>query len=135
MTERRPRRRPGENRDRLLKAGLIEFGLHGFYGASTSAIALRAEVPQPHVYASFTTKRELFLACLDEALTMTGRGGADPDAELMIFQAFAAARAEPLAADIAGRLSRFPPPLLRRTLASAAPRLLTQLPPPPSTEP
>ena len=133
MSERRPRRRPGENRDRLLKAGLIEFGLHGFYGASTSAIALRAEVPQPHVYASFTTKRELFLACLDEALAMTGRAGADPGAELMIFQAFAAARAEPLAEDLAARLSQFPAPLLRRTLASAAPRLLTPQQPPTSS--
>lgn len=64
MTERRARRRPGENRRRLLEAGLIEFGLFGFHGASTSGIAARAEIPQPHVYASFATKQELFLACV-----------------------------------------------------------------------
>lgn len=58
----RPRRRPGENRERLIEAGLIEFGLFGYHGASTAGIAARAEVPQPHVYASFPSKGELFLA-------------------------------------------------------------------------
>ncbi|MFT4231248.1 MAG: helix-turn-helix domain-containing protein [Leucobacter sp.] len=65
MVERRTRRRPGENRRRLLEAGLVEFGLFGYHGASTSGIAARAGVPQPHVYASFATKQELFLACLE----------------------------------------------------------------------
>ncbi|WP_162903880.1 helix-turn-helix domain-containing protein [Leucobacter sp. wl10] len=63
MTERRTRRRPGENRRRLLEAGLVEFGLFGYHGASTTGIAARAGVPQPHVYASFKTKQALFLAC------------------------------------------------------------------------
>ena len=58
----RPRRRPGENRERLIEAGLIEFGLFGYHGASTAGIAARAEVPQPHLYASFPSKRDLFLA-------------------------------------------------------------------------
>lgn len=61
---RRSRRRPGENRERLLAAGLIEFGTHGFRGAATSQIAERADVPQPHIYSSFATKHELFLECL-----------------------------------------------------------------------
>lgn len=64
MPERRARRRPGQNRERLLEAGLIEFGLFGYHGAVTAAIAQRADVPQPHVYANFTGKQELFLACL-----------------------------------------------------------------------
>lgn len=68
LTERRPRRKPGENRARLLKAGLVEFGLFGYHGASTASIAARADVPQPHVYTSFRTKQELFLACLVEAV-------------------------------------------------------------------
>ncbi|MFD5600714.1 TetR/AcrR family transcriptional regulator [Leucobacter sp. NPDC058333] len=62
MTERRARRKPGENRERLIEAGLIEFGLFGFHGASTARIAARAGVPQPHVYAHFATKQDLFLA-------------------------------------------------------------------------
>lgn len=70
MTERRPRRKPGENRQRLREAGLIEFGLFGFHGASTAGIAARADVPQPHVYASFTTKQALFLECCTLASQM-----------------------------------------------------------------
>lgn len=62
---RRPRRRPGENRERLLAAGISVFGIHGYHGAQTAAIAALAEVPQPHVYANFTTKQELFLACAE----------------------------------------------------------------------
>lgn len=59
----RPRRRPGENRERLLEAGIDVFGTFGYHGAATAAIARLAEVPQPHVYANFHTKQELFLAC------------------------------------------------------------------------
>lgn len=66
-TQRRPRRRPGENRERLIHAGIVEFGLLGYHGASTSVIAQRAEVPQPHVYASFGSKQDLFLACCRRA--------------------------------------------------------------------
>ncbi|MBN9613644.1 MAG: TetR family transcriptional regulator [Actinobacteria bacterium] len=62
---RRPRRRPGENRERLIEAGIAEFGARGYHGASTAAIAALADVPQPHVYASFRTKQDLFLACAE----------------------------------------------------------------------
>lgn len=64
-THRRARRRPGENRERLLEAGIREFGTRGYHGASTTAIAALAEVPQPHVYANFGTKQELFIACAE----------------------------------------------------------------------
>lgn len=60
---RRARRRPGENRERLLDAGIAIFSAHGYHGASTAAIAALAEVPQPHIYANFRTKQELFLDC------------------------------------------------------------------------
>lgn len=65
--ERRSRRRPGENRERLLAAGILEFSLHGYRGTSTTVIAALAEVPQPHVYTNFRTKQELFLGCLARA--------------------------------------------------------------------
>lgn len=61
MNQRRARRKPGENRERLIEAGLTEFGLFGFHGASTAAIAARAGVPQPHVYANFPNKHALFV--------------------------------------------------------------------------
>uniref|UniRef100_UPI003A83CBE5 helix-turn-helix domain-containing protein n=1 Tax=Leucobacter sp. BZR 635 TaxID=3378705 RepID=UPI003A83CBE5 len=72
---RRPRRRPGENRAGLIAAGTIEFGLHGYAGAQTSAIASRAGVSQPNVYANFSSKRELFLACVHELLQAVADGG------------------------------------------------------------
>lgn len=62
----RPRRRPGENRAGLLSAGILEFGLHGYSAAQTSAIAQRAGVSQPNVYANFASKQDLFVACIRE---------------------------------------------------------------------
>ncbi|MGO1538586.1 MAG: TetR/AcrR family transcriptional regulator [Leucobacter sp.] len=81
MSAHRPRRRPGENRKFLLEAGLVEFGLSGFYGASTTAIARRAGVPQPHLYANFATKLQLFAACCDQVASEfsgASSGGEDP---------------------------------------------------------
>lgn len=84
----RPRRRPGENRERLIEAGLIEFGLFGYHGASTAGIAARAEVPQPHVYASFPSKGALFLAVVRRVAERL----AEPTAERLAERA-----AEPIA--------------------------------------
>ncbi|UOQ58464.1 TetR/AcrR family transcriptional regulator [Leucobacter allii] len=77
MVGHRPRRKPGENRQRLVEAGLVEFGLFGYHGASTAGIAARADVPQPHVYASFATKHELFLACVAAAAEELALGDAE----------------------------------------------------------
>lgn len=60
---RRARRRPGENRERLIQAGIVSFAAEGYHRTSTTVIASLANVPQPHVYASFRTKQQLFLAC------------------------------------------------------------------------
>ena len=103
--ERRSRRRPGENRARLMEAGLIEFGLFGYHGTSTARIAQRAEVPQPHVYANFRTKQELFVACLVSASRtllaqqehaapepLDAGHGARKAAERLLYQAVAIAR-------------------------------------------
>ncbi len=65
---RRVRRRPGENRERLLEAGIIVFSAYGYHGASTAAVAAVAEVPQLHVYANFHTKQELFLDCMRKVI-------------------------------------------------------------------
>lgn len=129
MSERRARRRPGENRERLIEAGLIEFGLFGFHGASTAAIAARAGVPQPHVYSNFINKQALFLETCAAATRMVlaherrgprthasdGTGGhpqrAAPallaDAERTILQALAVVCAPQLAADLITLLSGF----------------------------
>lgn len=95
MTERRARRKPGENRALLLQAGLYEFGLYGYHGTSTARIAARAGVPQPHVYANFSGKPDLFLACLDRAFELMSSSLSDADASeaaaMLAFQAIAAA--------------------------------------------
>lgn len=65
QTEAKQRRKPGENRERLIAAGINEFSKYGYHGASTTGIAKVADVPQPHVYANFDTKLDLFLTCVD----------------------------------------------------------------------
>ncbi|WP_140393402.1 TetR/AcrR family transcriptional regulator [Leucobacter sp. 7(1)] len=90
MPEPRSRRRPGENREHLIEAGLHEFGLSGYHGTSTARIAARAGVPQPHVYANFRTKHELFLACVSESVARVRLAQRLPGDALLVFQALAA---------------------------------------------
>lgn len=71
---RRPRRRPGENHANLLAASTIEFGRRGYAATQTSVIAKRAGVSQPNVYANFSSKRDLFLACLQNLLELLSSG-------------------------------------------------------------
>lgn len=107
------RRRPGENRERLQEAGLIEFGLFGFHGTSTGRIAARASVPQPHVYTNFRTKQELFLACVARAvddIVSSGYGDAELatlplEAACVVYQAYGAAQDSSLSADLSPLLS------------------------------
>jgi AcrR family transcriptional regulator len=51
-----------ERRRQLVAAAVTEFAATGFYATSTTAIAKRAGISQPYVYALFPNKRELFLA-------------------------------------------------------------------------
>lgn len=126
----RPRRQTGENRRRLLEAGMVEFGLHGYHGSSTAVVAARAGVPQPHLYANFASKQQLFLVCVDIAVERaceaelhraapyeqhdrvspslepadadSARGLLIPDADLrVLYQAFAAAADADLAESLA----------------------------------
>jgi AcrR family transcriptional regulator len=51
-----------ERREQVIGAAVKEFAAHGFHAASTSAIAARAGISQPYIYALFPNKHELFLA-------------------------------------------------------------------------
>ncbi|MHA3683063.1 TetR/AcrR family transcriptional regulator [Leucobacter sp. HY1910] len=110
MTERRARRKPGENRERLLQAGLHEFGLYGYQGASTARISARADVPQPHVYANFSGKPALFLECLDRACNVLADAASESRertaGQLFIFQAIAASHDPDHGSEILARLDR-----------------------------
>jgi AcrR family transcriptional regulator len=47
----------------VLEAAIAEFAEHGYHAASTAAIARRAGISQPYIYALFADKQALFLAC------------------------------------------------------------------------
>jgi AcrR family transcriptional regulator len=54
-----------ERRDQVVDAAIREFAEAGYAAASTAAIAKRAGISQPYIYALFPSKRELFLAAHD----------------------------------------------------------------------
>jgi AcrR family transcriptional regulator len=52
-----------ERREAVIEAAIDEFGEHGYHAGSTGAIAKRAGISQPYIYALFPDKETLFLAC------------------------------------------------------------------------
>jgi AcrR family transcriptional regulator len=75
-----------ERREQVLAAALKEFAAHGYHGTSTGAIAKRAGISQPYIYALFPNKQELFLATsrlamgrLRDRFTAAARGATDSD--------------------------------------------------------
>jgi AcrR family transcriptional regulator len=78
-----------ERREQVIEAAVKEFAAHGFHAASTSAIAKRAGISQPYIYALFPNKHELFLAVhkrvverIRHAFAEAARGAADPEERL-----------------------------------------------------
>src|SRR6187551_126568 len=51
-----------ERRAEVIEAAVKEFAANGFHATSTTAIAERAGISQPYIYALFPNKHELFLA-------------------------------------------------------------------------
>ncbi len=58
----KPRSSSDERREQVIAAAVKEFAAHGYHATSTAAIAKRAGISQPYIYALFPNKRELFLA-------------------------------------------------------------------------
>lgn len=90
-TARKPTARASsdERREQVIEAAVKEFAAHGFHAASTSAIAKRAGISQPYIYALFPNKHELFLATSEhvvgrirDAFTEAARGADGPEAKL-----------------------------------------------------
>jgi AcrR family transcriptional regulator len=78
-----------ERREQVIEAAVKEFAGHGFHATSTGAIAKRAGISQPYIYALFPNKHELFLAVhrhvvdrIRRAFLDAARGGADPEERL-----------------------------------------------------
>jgi AcrR family transcriptional regulator len=61
---RRRRRTPEELTDRVLEAAAEEFEQAGYAGATTAAIARRADVTEAQIFRMFGSKRELFHAAI-----------------------------------------------------------------------
>ncbi|WP_157845195.1 TetR/AcrR family transcriptional regulator [Pseudofrankia saprophytica] len=55
-----------ERREQVLTAAVAEFAENGYHAARTAAIAARAGISQPYIYALFENKKVLFLACQDQ---------------------------------------------------------------------
>lgn len=74
-----------DRREHVLAAAISEFAQHGYHAASTAAIAKRAGISQPYIYALFASKLELFLAChvlvtdrIRAAFVQAARGAGSP---------------------------------------------------------
>lgn len=61
---RRPRRSSEEVADRILEAAAEEFELSGYSGATTAAIARRAQVTEAQIFRFHPSKQELFRAAI-----------------------------------------------------------------------
>jgi AcrR family transcriptional regulator len=53
----------GHRREAVLFAARAEFAEWGYHGATTAAIAKRADISQSYVYVLFPSKKDLFIAC------------------------------------------------------------------------
>jgi AcrR family transcriptional regulator len=79
-----------ERREQVIEAALKEFAANGFHATSTGAIARRAGISQPYIYALFPNKHELFLAVhrhvvdrIRRAFLEAARGGGSPEERLV----------------------------------------------------
>ncbi|HYA00077.1 MAG TPA: helix-turn-helix domain-containing protein [Candidatus Binatia bacterium] len=85
----RLRQTSDERRNQVVEAAIRVFAESGYEAASTAAIAERAGISQPYIYALFPSKRDLFLAAHDrvigriratfrDAARRQPKGGPDP---------------------------------------------------------
>lgn len=64
---RRPRLPATERREAVLHAACCAFGEGSYRGTTTAEIARAAGVTEPVLYRHFSSKKDLYLACLDES--------------------------------------------------------------------
>src|SRR5882672_7271823 len=67
MTETRQRLPAGERRQAVLDTACRVFTRSSYRGATTAEIAREAGISEPILYRHFGSKRDLYLACIDEA--------------------------------------------------------------------
>jgi AcrR family transcriptional regulator len=97
-------------REDVLDAAVAEFAAHGFHGASTPAIARRAGISQPYIYALFPSKKALFTAAhtrvvdrIRDGFASAAEGAKDPgDALRRASRSFLGADREALLCQLQG---------------------------------
>src|SRR5438874_6468620 len=67
MSATRPRLTAVERRQAVLDTACRVFSRSSYRGATTAEIAREAGITEPILYRHFGSKRDLYLACLDEA--------------------------------------------------------------------
>jgi AcrR family transcriptional regulator len=60
-----------QRRAAVLEAALVEFAERGLHGASTDGIARAAGISQPYLFRLFRTKKELYVASVEQCLRQT----------------------------------------------------------------
>ena len=60
-----------ERRVAVLAAANVEFALRGLHGASTDTIARNAGISQPYLFRLFGSKKELFIAVIEDCFART----------------------------------------------------------------
>jgi AcrR family transcriptional regulator len=85
----RPRLSAGERREQVIAAAIREFAEQGYQAASTAAIARRAGISQPYIYALFPSKQDLFIVVHDHVMERirqtfekAASGGSTPEEKL-----------------------------------------------------
>ena len=67
-----PRQTADERRSQVVRAALAEFAVYGLHGTSTEKIARRVNISQPYIFRLFPTKKDLFLAAVDQCFDRVG---------------------------------------------------------------
>jgi AcrR family transcriptional regulator len=65
------RQSAGQRREAVLASALVEFAERGLHAASTDDIARRAGISQPYLFRLFGTKKELYIASVEQCLGAT----------------------------------------------------------------
>jgi AcrR family transcriptional regulator len=53
-------------RQQVLRAAVAEFAIYGLHGTSTEQIARRVKISQPYIFRLFPSKKDLFIAAIDQ---------------------------------------------------------------------
>ncbi len=62
-----------ERREEVLRAAAVAFADGGYQGTTTQDVAERAGISQPYIFRLFSSKKELFLAVVEDCFKRTDR--------------------------------------------------------------